>query len=97
MKTGITTFMTAAILSLFVSSAIAADNKSMAHAEKLHSEKCMSCHKTDVYTRKDRRVTTLPALKNQVENCMKGPAEANWSKTETDAVVDYLNQKFYKF
>lgn len=91
------TLFTAVTLLFIASPALAADTKTLAQGEKLHGEKCMTCHKTEVYTRQDRRVTTLPALKNQVENCMKGPAEANWSKTETDAVVDYLNQKFYKF
>jgi hypothetical protein len=76
-------------------SALAADT--VINAQKLHDSKCMNCHKTEVYTRADHRVQSLEALSHQVKNCMKGPAGANWSDAETQAVVDYLNSKFYKF
>lgn len=68
------------------------------HAGKsLHNQKCMSCHKTDIYTRDDRKVKTLTALSNQVDNCMKGAAKAEWNTKQTSDVIDYLNNKFYKF
>lgn len=83
---------------VFSASAIAADDKaSIAHGEELHNDKCMACHTTKVYTREDRRVKTLAALSNQVNNCMKGPAKAEWNEIETNSVIQYLNQKFYKF
>ncbi|MFW2374156.1 MAG: hypothetical protein ACN4GM_13610 [Gammaproteobacteria bacterium] len=69
----------------------------MQTGNKLHNEKCMNCHDTSVYTRQDRRVKTLQALSNQVNNCMKGPAKADWTVSETNSVVEYLNNKFYKF
>lgn len=92
------TFLTALLLATLATTTALAENKP-AHADgkKLHDSKCMSCHKTDVYSREDRRVQSLKALSSQVENCMKGPAGANWSPAETQAVVEYLNSKFYKF
>ena len=69
----------------------------IAQGEKLHGEKCTSCHGTEVYPREDRRVTSLESLSNQVNNCMKGPAKANWTVAETNSVIEYLNTKFYKF
>jgi len=79
------------------STALAADKASAPDGQKLHDAKCMSCHKTEVYSREDHQVQSLQELTHQVENCMKGPAEANWNAAETKAVVDYLNTKFYKF
>ncbi|TNF33012.1 MAG: hypothetical protein EP315_08910 [Gammaproteobacteria bacterium] len=77
--------------------AFAKDETTMAHAQALHDDKCVSCHDTNVYTRENRRVQSLQELSGQVEFCMKGAAKADWSKAETASVVEYLNQKFYKF
>jgi mono/diheme cytochrome c family protein len=88
------------ILSMALLSGVAQADTSdpvMAQGKALHEDKCTSCHGTEVYTREDRRVTSLGALSHQVNNCMKGPANANWSVAETNAVVEYLNTKFYKF
>ena len=82
---------------LFSSASIAANKIDQAAAQKMHDSKCMTCHKTEVYTRESRQVKSLKALTHQVENCMKGPADANWNNEETAAVIDYLNSKFYKF
>jgi mono/diheme cytochrome c family protein len=79
------------------SAVLAADKAAAPNGQKLHDAKCMGCHKTEVYTREDHSVQSLQALSHQVENCMKGPAEANWSPAETQSVVEYLNTKFYKF
>jgi len=85
------------VSTIVTTTALAADKASAPDGQKLHDAKCMGCHKTEVYTRADHRVQSLQALSHQVENCMKGPAEANWNAAETKAVVDYLNTKFYKF
>ena len=87
----------ACICLLFSVSVIAEENMSIEHGQQLHDDKCLACHTTQVYTREDRRIKTLQALSNQVNNCMKGPAKADWTEIETRSVVDYLNQKFYKF
>jgi len=88
-------FIRFALLSatLFTATTVAAD-----HAGKApHDQKCMGCHKTEVYTRDNRTIKTLNALSNQVNNCMKGAAKAEWTEKRTGHVIDYLNSKFYKF
>ena len=82
---------------LLGNSSYAANDPVLAHGEKLHTDKCTSCHGTEVYTREDRRVNSKEALASQVNNCMKGAAKASWTASETSSVVEYLNIKFYKF
>ena len=90
--------ITIALLSLLNTSIVMAnDDPVLAHGQQLHDEKCMSCHKTKVYTREDRRVKTLDALAKQVNFCMKGAAKADWTNAETNSVIEYVNDKFYKF
>ncbi|RDH84737.1 MAG: hypothetical protein DIZ80_04525 [endosymbiont of Galathealinum brachiosum] len=74
----------------------AADDKH--HGGKdLHDKKCTKCHGSSVYTRDERMVKTMSALESQVENCMKGAAKAEWTQPETTSVVDFLNDRYYKF
>jgi hypothetical protein len=35
----------------------------------LHDANCLGCHDTGIYTRKDRRIRSLDALKGQLANC----------------------------
>jgi hypothetical protein len=83
---------------LFVSHvwASSSEDKAMERAEKLHQQSCMTCHNSDVYTRKDRKVNSLDGLVQQVKRC-KAPARASWSEQEADWVVQYLNKEFYRF
>ncbi len=74
----------------------ATDNKHHL-GEGLHDKKCISCHNSSVYSRDDRMVKTMSALKSQVNNCMKGAAKAEWTQPETTSVVDFLNDRYYKF
>ena len=88
----------AGIMTLIFSALSFNANATEPHAgEERHNQKCMSCHKTDVYTRDNRQVKTMSALSNQVDNCMKGAAKVEWTKKQTENVIDYLNSKFYKF
>ncbi len=89
-----------AILSLTLASsslALAKEDPVLAHGKNLHNERCTKCHTDSVYTRKDRRVKTLQALSNQVNGCMKGAAKAEWTPSETNSVIEYLNTNYYKF
>lgn len=65
--------------------------------ESLHDDKCTSCHKDDVYTREDRMVKTMSALEHQVDNCMRGAAKAEWTQPQTTSVIQFLNDRYYKF
>jgi cytochrome c553 len=62
----------------------------------LHKENCTSCHDDSVYTRKDRRVTSLAGLKKQVQRCELSQG-LKWFDEDVDDVVNYLNTTYYKF
>jgi cytochrome c553 len=62
----------------------------------LHQENCTSCHDDGVYTRKDRRVTSLDGLKKQVQRCELSQG-LKWFDEDVDDVVNYLNTTYYKF
>jgi cytochrome c553 len=62
----------------------------------LHQEHCTSCHDDSVYTRKDRRVTSMDGLKKQVQRCELSQG-LKWFDEDVDDVVAYLNSTYYKF
>jgi hypothetical protein len=64
--------------------------------KSLHDARCVSCHSTEVYTRENRKIRSLSALGAQVRRCTQLTG-VKWFDDETDAVIDYLNQNFYKF
>jgi len=66
------------------------------NGKRLHDANCTACHDTGVYTRKDRRVQSLDALKRQIQSC-NHMAKTHFSAPETQDVVKYLNDQFYRF
>lgn len=66
------------------------------HGEKMHTEHCYKCHTDQVYIRDDRFVKSLSALSKQVVRC-KDNTGTPWFDEDTQAVVQFLNQKYYKF
>ncbi len=73
-----------------------------AHGKDLHDANCQSCHASlmggnpdQIYTRTDRRVTSLDGLKNQVTRC-KTTVGVSWPDDQVQDVVEYLNTSFYK-
>ena len=92
----IISFLVLGIFMSLTTNLYAADDKH--HKGKdLHDNKCTNCHTDKVYSREDRMVKTMSALEHQVENCMKGAAKAEWSKPETTSVIEFLNDRYYKF
>ena len=67
-----------------------------AAGKKLHDTACMSCHNDSVYTRKDRRVTTLDGLREQINACGH-MTDMKLSKEQATNVVKFLNEQFYHF
>jgi hypothetical protein len=67
-----------------------------ADGKRLHDAKCMGCHNTGIYTRKDRIVRSLDALKQQFESCSH-MAGKEFSAVETQNIIKYLNDQFYQF
>ena len=67
-----------------------------AEGKRLHDANCMGCHDTDIYTRKDRLVQSLDALKKQLASCSH-MAKAEFSTNEMQDLLKYLNDQFYQF
>ena len=68
----------------------------IAHGEEAHKTHCYKCHSDDVYTRENRFVKSIDALSKQVIRC-KDSTDAPWFDEDADAVVQFLNQKYYRF
>lgn len=74
-------------------SAMAAD---ISNGKSLQQKNCMSCHDDGVYTRSDRRVTTMEGLTKQVKRCELSLG-LQWFDDDINDVTGYLNESFYKF
>jgi len=85
---------------LLAGSAVAADDVvgDPAKGKKtFEASQCMQCHQTDeMFTRKDRKVTTLVELDAQVRRC-DAQLSTNLFDDEIKDVTAYLNQAYYKF
>lgn len=68
----------------------------LAHGEEAHKTHCYKCHTDDVYTRDNRFVKSIDALSQQVVRCKDG-SNVPWFDEDTEAVVQFLNKKYYKF
>jgi len=68
----------------------------IAHGKEAHKNHCYKCHSDDVYTREDRFVKSIDALSKQVVRCKEG-SDIPWFDEDADAVVQFLNKKYYRF
>ena len=73
--------------------ATAADLKA---GQALHDAHCMKCHDSGVYSRDDRRITSLEGLRKQVARCELSLG-LTWFDDQRENVVQYLNSTYYKF
>lgn len=80
-----------AVVALFAPVAGAAPD-----AAALHQQHRVACHGSDVYTRAERRVTSLPGLGTQVRMCEQNLG-LKWFDEDVDAVVGLLNREYYRF
>lgn len=99
MKTFITTLSLLAV-GLSSTQALAAD---ASHGATLHNEQCIACHAArfgdsgnEIYTRANRRVTSLPGLQKQVNRC-KNNLQIVWFDEDVADVTAHLNATFYHF
>ena len=67
-----------------------------AKGKKLVEAGCTSCHGSEVYTRKDRKVKSVEGLMGQVGKCNANLAR-NYSDAQLNDVVKHLNDAYYKF
>ncbi len=68
----------------------------IAHGQDAHKNHCYKCHSDDVYTRDNRFVKSIDALSKQVVRCKEG-SDIPWFDEDADAVVQFLNKKYYRF
>jgi hypothetical protein len=64
--------------------------------KRLYDANCMGCHDTGIHTRKDRIIQSLDALKKRLGDCSH-MANKQFSATETQNIIKYLNDQFYQF
>jgi hypothetical protein len=74
----------AAPMILLASSVFAALPGDSAEGKRLHDANCVGCHDSGVYTRKARSIQNVDAKKQ-------------FSPTEKQNIVKYLNDQFYHF
>ena len=87
----------ASLLILLVPSAYSASlSGDSAEGRRLFHANCTACHGTDIFTRKDRLVQSLDALKQQLASCTHA-AKKEFSASETQNLLKYLNDQFYHF
>lgn len=67
-----------------------------ANGKRLLDANCMTCHQTDIFTRKDRQVQSLDALKEQLVGCSHA-AKKEFSASEMQDLLKYVNDQFYHF
>lgn len=82
----------------FGTAASASDDISdpLAHGEEAHKNHCYKCHSDEIYTRDNRFVKSIDALSKQVVRCKDG-SDIPWFDEDADAVVQFLNKKYYRF
>jgi mono/diheme cytochrome c family protein len=68
----------------------------IANGKRLYDANCTGCHDTSVLSRSDRFVESLDALKEQLVSCSH-MANAEFSESETQDLIKYLNDEFYNF
>jgi mono/diheme cytochrome c family protein len=90
----------AVLFTVLSSTAIASD---VNRGKSLHDDNCIECHVSiqggdgsGIYTRADRRIDSLPALRSQVNRC-KNSMGVSWPEDQIDDVVAYPNNTYYKF
>ena len=88
-------FIAASILFLSFS-AIHAQEVDIAAGKVLTDENCYACHGDQVYTRKDRMVTSFEKLTAQVQRCQL-QLGLQWFDDDVNNTAAYLNEAFYKF
>jgi len=64
--------------------------------QSLYDKHCVACHGTEVYTRKDRKVTSVPALEKQVQRC-ETALGLRWFDEDIADMSRFLNERYYHF
>ncbi|MES9969814.1 MAG: cytochrome c [Candidatus Thiodiazotropha sp.] len=89
----IKTVIPAVMLMLLSTHSLAGDPEK---GKELTEQNCVRCHGNEVYTRENRRVTSLPGLHKQVRFCEQNLG-LTWFDDQIENTATYLNLEFYKF
>ena len=90
------TILQTATIALLLTALPAVQAADAGNGKQLVDKNCTSCHDDSVYTRDNRRVKTLDALKKQVKRCELNLG-LKWLDDEISDVVSYLNDSYYRF
>lgn len=88
--------MTATALLILATRAQAALPGDAVEGQRLHDAHCMACHDTGIYSRKDRKMRSIDALKAQLQDCSH-MAKAQLSPAQAQHLLKYLDERFYRF
>jgi hypothetical protein len=88
--------MSALLLSAALPAAAQPPAEPHTQARALHTKYCVQCHQSEVYTRANRRMKDLNALRNQVQRCDQNIG-LRWFDDDINAVTQYLNDQYYHF
>ena len=66
------------------------------NGKSLQQESCMGCHDDSMYTRENRKVTSLGGLKKQVMRCEQSLG-LTWFDEDVTDVTGYLNTTYYHY
>ena len=68
----------------------------VSNGKTLQEKNCMGCHDDGMYTRKNRKVSSLSGLEKQVKRCELSLG-LQWFDDDVADVTGYLNTGFYKY
>lgn len=85
-----------ALAALMMAKAYAAVPGDGMEGQRLLQANCTGCHDSTAYTRSNRMIHSLDALKHQVEGCGHA-AKKEFSPAEIQDLVKYLNDRYYHF
>ncbi|MCB1905861.1 MAG: hypothetical protein KDH15_00700 [Rhodocyclaceae bacterium] len=66
------------------------------NGKRLHNANCLGCHDAAVYSRPDRTIKSLDALRVQLDGCSH-MAHRKFSLLESQDILKYLNDDYYHF
>ena len=81
---------------LLIATTVQGADFDLQNGKTLVDENCYECHKNDVYTRADRRVTSRKGLSTQVRRCELSLG-LKWFDDDVEDAAEYLNRQFYHF
>ncbi len=88
--------LSAVLLLMLTRAAYAALPGDFAEGKRLHDANCTGCHDSGVYTRKNRQVRSLDALKDQLQSCGH-MVKKEFTAAQAQDLTKYLNDRFYRF